>query len=142
MSWNEIFLSRKLSPEMIVDAVGRLFDVNPQLIRVTRDDQWQPHVTDASMYLVCDLTALSPDFPLRLQIVISRENVPRATPFNPESVGMLCELLGCEALTETEANDYDPYTFTLVRGRHDYQRVLVSAHHLDNNNAFVIEQYL
>lgn len=138
MAWNEIFLNRRLSPDAILNAVGRLFDVNPHDIVVSHDDRWYDIANDPSMVMICDLTPIAGDYPLRLRIIANREHVPHAAPFDGESVGVLCELLGCHALAELD-DDYDPYTFMLVLSRHDIRRVRVNPDRLDNDGAFELE---
>lgn len=141
MSWNEIFLSSSLPVEDIVNAAGRLFDVPVTHILVTYHDKWANQYDDDT-HLICDLTPLpNGDFPLRLRLIIFLDKVPGASPFTPESVGILCELLGCLALAETDDDD-NIYTWTLVQDRYNHRRVLVDAHRLDHDQAFVIIRYL
>lgn len=138
MAWNEIFLNRRLSPDAILNAVGQLFNVNPHDIVVSHDDRWYDFAKDPNMVMICDLTPIAGDFPLRLRIIANREHVPHAAPFDGSSVGMLCELLDCNALAELD-EDYDPYTFMLVRSRNEVLRVRVNADRLDNDGAFELE---
>jgi hypothetical protein len=137
MAWNAIFINRKASPEAVVNAVGQLFDVDPQAIIITQHDRWRDYVDDPNMVLICDLTLIPGDFPLRLRILANRVHVPHIPPFTGEAVGFLCELLGCQALAEPDEDD-DDYTWLLVYDRHTMQRVSVNPERLDNEGAFEV----
>lgn len=139
MSWQDVYVNRKLQHSEIIQALSQLFHVEPNTVAV------QSEKVDLSntegLRVVCGTYRLRGDFPTLLEIVpLEADLIPKN---HYEAVGFLCEMLNVQALIPYEM-DTNPYTSTLVRKRRDYQKVKLDPDKLDaaDGEQMVIAEYL
>lgn len=140
MSWEDVNINRELSGQEVIGAMAELFVVDPDKVVLSIEtDDWVDKVDD--FRVACVMYSMSGDFPTRIDIIpLEASLIPDS---REEAVGRLCEILDCHVIVGWGGGT-NPYIWTLVRGKNDYQEVMVDSDLLDNeeNPGFVIREYL
>lgn len=129
MSWQDIYFNRKLTDEEIIQACSKFFNIVPEAVEIQHEDSDISHVDLEKTQVFCGVYSLDGDFPTIVEVIpLRKEHIPIK---RDESVGKLCELLDSHALV-TFDGDGNPYSSTLIRGRNQYQKVMLDSKLLDS----------
>jgi hypothetical protein len=127
MSWQDVYFDRNLNRDEIITGLSQLFHVDSQTVAVQFDTV---DLTDTEgLRVVCGVFTQQGEFPTYLEIVpLEAALIPQD---KYEAIGILCEIFTAYALIPYDM-DTNPYTSTLIRKRHDYQKVKLDPDKLDD----------
>lgn len=139
MSWDStlICLNRTFSYDDIKQKLAAFLGISAEFIEVDRiGDVW--HHVDKSTQIVCEITHYDGDFPIRLELVFFNSN--HVPPYTLAFIEQLSLVFDAYILTEFGELTPTPNMYVLVRGKDDYQRVVIDPAVADDR--VVILKYL
>ncbi|MEM9950394.1 MAG: hypothetical protein AAF846_02245 [Chloroflexota bacterium] len=127
MSWESIWINKKVTDEEIKSSLAKLLLTSQELI-ILQSEQLTLDTVDNHIKIVCGKFKYRGDFPIMLELIFMDLSLIPQDKYG--FIGNLCKLLKCNCLVTFPTGS--PYHFILIEDYGIYKKVALDADLLDS----------